>query len=66
MIIEFMLSYPEGTELHARCVSMKPKSKNRWKLTCEGGKWIGEPHVCGKPEILIYLKWINESLILNL
>lgn len=39
--INFYLRFPDSTEVMYRCATSKPKPKNRWKMTCEDGQWIG-------------------------
>ncbi|ODN01862.1 Locomotion-related protein Hikaru genki [Orchesella cincta] len=33
--------FPDGTEVMYRCAAAKPKPRNRWKMVCEDGQWIG-------------------------
>lgn len=50
MLVLFVLpsSFPDATEVLYRCSTLKVKSKNRWKLTCEDGSWIGSTNLtCG-------------------
>ncbi|CAG7786221.1 unnamed protein product, partial [Allacma fusca] len=41
----FDISFADGTEIVYRCGFIKPK-KNRWKMTCEEGTWVGTPIIC--------------------
>ena len=41
-------SFTDGTEILYRCSMIKPKAKNRWKIACEDGTWVGTGLPCGK------------------
>jgi hypothetical protein len=41
-------SFEDHTDVLYRCSTIKPKQKNRWKLTCEDGNWVGFTNLtCG-------------------
>ncbi|OXA56007.1 sushi, von Willebrand factor type A, EGF and pentraxin domain-containing protein 1 isoform X2 [Folsomia candida] len=42
---DVQFSFPDATEVLYRCSTLKVKSKNRWKLTCEDGSWIGSTNL---------------------
>ncbi|ODN01859.1 Locomotion-related protein Hikaru genki [Orchesella cincta] len=36
--------FPHGTEIMYRCIIVRPRAKNRWKVTCDDGKWSNTTH----------------------